>query len=248
MGCNPKIKPDKLSPEEVAQVLYQVGWRAPELITMLGIGKRESGYNATCWRTNNEAGGTGDFGLFQVNYIHDTEDAQKSVGYAEGLTSSVTESQSTLALRRRMKWLDPVINAKMALYLYHRSGNTFAPWSAGEGGFQAGGNYLHGVDIAAATDAYNRAVKAGMIGQPYRAHAGGYSGPKVITNTNYPGEGIVEAGAGIVDGLASIGSFFSSLTEAHTWVRIAKVVGGIGLVPMGIKITAGIELPGVPVV
>lgn len=42
------------------------------------------------------------------------------------------------------------------------------------------------------------------------------------------------APTGVLTGLAAIGDFFSRLTQANTWIRVAEVVLGLGLIVVGL--------------
>lgn len=46
-----------------------------------------------------------------------------------------------------------------------------------------------------------------------------------------------------LSGLAAIGDFFSRLTQAHTWERVAMVVIGLGLIVVGVaKLASGTSI------
>jgi hypothetical protein len=116
-----------LSSEQVAQILYQVGFRGDDLAFFVGIGKRESGNQPGVHGTTADPSKmSGDIGLFQINSVNDTPAAQAAVGYTD-----------------RSQWTDPVINAKMVFYMSHGGANK-APWSGSAGGFAANGDpYYH---------------------------------------------------------------------------------------------------------
>src|SRR5687768_6766669 len=121
-----------LSAENVAQIAYQAGFREPALSQMVAIARRESSYNPTAWRADNPGGGTGDVGLWQINYVN------LPTLRAIGITSI-------------NQLLDPITNAKAAKYLYDRSG--LQPWTAGPGGWTAGGDPFYGTNLQAAQNA-----------------------------------------------------------------------------------------------
>lgn len=117
-----------LSKDQVAQILSQAGWSGSDLQTMLAIGARESGYDPAAHRTDNPGGNTGDYGLFQINYIH------------------LPFLQKTIGITSMNDLLDPVTNAKAALALKNQVGN-FSPWNAGPGGFNPNGSPTYGTSM-----------------------------------------------------------------------------------------------------
>jgi hypothetical protein len=121
-----------LSQDQVRQILQQAGWSGNDLETMLAIGGRESGYNPAAHRTDNPGGNTGDYGLFQINYVN-FPFLQKAIGIT---------SMNDL--------LDPLTNAKAALALKNQAGN-FSPWNAGPGGFNAAGSPTYGTSMQGGT-------------------------------------------------------------------------------------------------
>jgi hypothetical protein len=148
-----------MSAEEVAQVLYQAGFRGDDLVQMVAIGARESGYRPDAHRTNTDpAKLVGDFGLFQINYPNDTPALRAAIGMTD-----------------REQLLDPAVNARAAFYLYQRAG--LRPWTAGPGGFNVDGDPSFGTDVAAARAAVDRAVAAGLLDQPFDPDAGTASPP-----------------------------------------------------------------------
>lgn len=60
---------------------------------------------------------------------------------------------------------------------------------------------------------------------------------KAIANTNFL------PGGGLLSGLAAIGDFFARLTEASTWIRVAEVAIGLGLVVVGVAHLFHIKVP-----
>ena len=138
-----------MSAEEVAQLLYGVGFRGDDLVSMVAIAGRESGYRPEAHRTNADpAKMVGDFGLFQINYINDTPQLRQAIGLTD-----------------RSQLLDPEMNAKAAHYLYERAG--LKPWTAGPGGWRPDGDPTYGTDVEAARAAVQRAEDSGLIDQPF---------------------------------------------------------------------------------
>ncbi len=135
-----------MSGEEVAELLYGVGFRGDDLVTMVAIGERESGYNPAAHRTNTDPSKmVGDFGLFQINYINDTPQLRDAIGMTD-----------------IAQLLEPEMNARAAFYLYERGG--LDPWTAAQGGWTADGDPTFGTDLAAAQAAVARAEAEGLIG------------------------------------------------------------------------------------
>ena len=138
-----------MNAEEVAQLLYGVGFRGDDLVSMVAIAGRESGYRPEAHRTNADpAKMVGDFGLFQINYINDTPALRQAIGLTD-----------------RSQLLDPEMNAKAAHYLYERAG--LKPWTAGPGGWRPDGDPTYGTDVEAARQAVERAEQSGLIDQPF---------------------------------------------------------------------------------
>jgi len=139
--------------EEVAQLLYEVGFRDDDLVSMVAIAGRESSYDPGAHRTNRDPSMmVGDFGLFQINYINDTPSFRQAVGFTD-----------------RAQLLDPEVNARAAKHLFDRGG--LAPWTAGPGGWTEGGDPLFHTDVHAAREAVQRAADAGLLGEDFDASA-----------------------------------------------------------------------------
>lgn len=114
-----------LSRTQVAQFLYDAGFRGDDLIKMVAIAGRESGYQTDAHRTDQDKSKvSGDRGLFQINYVND-----KGL-----LNAGIITSKSDL--------FDPAVAARAAKWLFDQSG--LAPWAAGPGGWKQGGDPLYG--------------------------------------------------------------------------------------------------------
>ena len=146
-----------LSGAQVAQVVYQAGFRGQDLTNMVAIARRESGWQATAHRSDQPKHKlSGDLGLFQINYVN-----WPVVSRALGLSS-------------KSQLFDPVISARAAKVLFDAGG--YGPWAAGPGGWQKDGNALYGTNIGQAQNAVSEAQSRGMLGQAYGGNAeGGYS-------------------------------------------------------------------------
>lgn len=129
--------------EEVAKLLWNAGFRGQDLISMVAIAGRESGYRPKAHRTDKPGQQkTGDFGLFQMNYTN-----------FPALINAGIMSQPT-------DMFNPVTNVAAAKWLFDRSG--FHGWRVGDKGWDGAGNHLNNTDVAQAT-AY---VKNAGLGDP----------------------------------------------------------------------------------
>ena len=123
-----------LSREQVADALTQAGFTGQDLIHMVGIAGRESGYQPAAHRSDQPKSKlSGDLGLWQINY------------------TNWPIIKSTLGLTSKDQLFDPVTNARAAKVLFDRSG--LSPWAAGPGGFNAAGDPLYKVNVGAAQQA-----------------------------------------------------------------------------------------------
>jgi hypothetical protein len=107
-----------LTPEQVARIAWEAGFRGEDLVKMVAIAGRESRYRPGVHRTDNQAvanteNATGDFGLFQINYKN-----YNTVANALGLSSI-----------HQLK--DPLINAKAAFLLW-ANGAGASNWAVSE--------------------------------------------------------------------------------------------------------------------
>jgi hypothetical protein len=160
-----------LSPEQVAQVLYQAGFRGDDLVRMVAIGKRESGYNPDAHRSDvDKSKMSGDVGLFQIN-----------IGANWGTVSNA------LGLTDKSQLKDPLVNARAAKILFDRAG--FFPWGMGSNGWEAGGDPMKGTNYGAAQQAVANAQSQGLLGQDWSAGGSGgnaqptAAGPTGTTDT-----------------------------------------------------------------
>jgi hypothetical protein len=161
-----------LSAEQVAQICYQAGFRGADLVAMVAIAKRESSYNPSAHRTDQDPSAlSGDMGLFQINYVN-----WNTVSSALGLTD-------------KRQLFDPLINAKAAKVLFDRSG--LAPWTAGAGGWTAGGDPFYGTNRSAAEAAVKNAAAQGLLGQDWSGGGGGGVGSTIAPGST-PGTGTPE--------------------------------------------------------
>ena len=150
-----------LTAQQVAQVFYQAGWRGGDLEAITGIVSQRESRNsqdnlayagAHRTSTNRYGAASGDLGLAQINW---------GAWGQQLVDAGIVGSHTDL--------FDPVTNAKAALFVYKKQG--WAAWGAGSGGWQAGGNHLHGVNIQAAQTAVASAQSQGLIGADYKTGA-----------------------------------------------------------------------------
>lgn len=150
-----------MTAEQVVQTLYNAGFRGDSLITMAGIANRESGWTPSAHRSNRDKSlMVGDLGLLQINYSN-----------IPGLIKAgVISSNADL--------FDPAKNAAAAFFLA-RGGSNLAPWTAGKGGWQEGGDAMYGVKQSALDAARTAAQGLGYMGDAGYAPAMGGGGGNV---------------------------------------------------------------------
>ena len=133
---------------QVAQIVYQAGFRGQDLVNMVAIAGRESSWNADAHRTDQPTHKmSGDFGLFQINYEN-----WPVISQALGLTS-------------KSQLFDPAVNAAAAKLLFDQGG--YFPWNSGANGWEEGGDPLFGTNRGAAQAAVEAATSQGLFGQVF---------------------------------------------------------------------------------
>ena len=105
-----------LSGEQIAQMAYNAGFRGDDLVSVVAISKRESGWKPTAFN-GNRATGDVSYGLMQINMIGDMGPAR--------LAQFGIDSPDQL--------FDPQTNLNAAYTLYSRSGNTLRAWGGYKG-------------------------------------------------------------------------------------------------------------------
>ena len=111
-----------LSGEQVAQMAYNAGFRGEDLVSVVAISKRESGWRPSAFN-GNRATSDVSYGLMQINMIGDMGPAR--------LAQFGIDSPEQL--------FDPQTNLNAAFTLYTRSGNTLRAW----GGYKGLSNTFH---------------------------------------------------------------------------------------------------------
>ena len=129
-----------------AAVLYQAGFRGSVLESLTAIAGRESDWTPTAHRTDTvpKQITSGDRGLMQINYVHDT-----------GLIGAGIINQSA-------DLLNPLTNARAAYFV--SGGNSLGPWSMGSGGWTSGGDPMYGAKVETAQAGLAAARAQGWIG------------------------------------------------------------------------------------
>lgn len=148
-----------LSPPQIAQVLWQAGFRNMNAIAqMVSIAQRESGGRAGAHRTDsNPSKLSGDMGLFQINY-----------GNADALMrAGIIQSRADL--------FDPVKNARAAFYLARGDSmqGVMHNWGVGKGGWVGSGGSVPKPNYTAVQNAQ----RSGILNRPYTPTGGGSAGP-----------------------------------------------------------------------
>lgn len=114
------------------------------------------------------------------------------------------------------------------------TGNTFPQWGVGGGtpGSSAGWNIV---------EATTAAQKATYTSQGYLLWFGSKSAAQNFVSSESSAYG--SGNPPQLAGLAAIGTFFSSLGETNTWIRVAEVLIGLVLVGVGIaKLTHAVPV------
>jgi len=209
-----------LTREQTAQYAYAAGFRGNDLVKAVAIAGRESGYRTDAHRTDSDPSKlSGDRGLFQINYVND----------AALIRAGIISSRADL--------FDPLKNTKAAYFLYGRSSNTFAPWTAGPGGWTAGGDPLYGTNVPAARTAVDNAAKGGLFGS--LPNIGDVLGD--IGNAVTDPFGVLPDIPNPLDVAKGMADLASALMQKGTWIRIAQVLGGSVLIVLGIATMIGAE-------
>jgi len=116
------------------------------------------------------------------------------------------------------QWSDVGVNAQLAYRVYADAGKSFRPWTT----YKSGAYLLFVPTATAATAAMGGAAVVG--------DAAGAAGDAVST--------AADAAGATVGALAQVGDLVAALGRQETWLRAAKVVGGLALVGIGVSIVA----------
>lgn len=137
---------------DVARAAFAAGFRGDDLVKMIAIAKRESGWRPRAYNGNL---GTGDqsYGLWQLNTLN-----SKKGGMMGDLVNSILGKPA--GNKDFNELFDPNVNARVAFEFYKRNGNTLRPW----GGYK-GVSDTHNADQY--LTAAQQAVTAAQLGDPY---------------------------------------------------------------------------------
>ena len=159
-----------LQGSQIAQILYQAGFRGKDLVNFTGIARRESGWDPAAHRTDGDASAlTGDMGLLQIN----------AVNFDFLRTAGIIQNKSQL--------FDPLTNARAAYALFQNNG--YSPWKASSGGFDKNGEALYGVNVGGAQEAVNQASSQGLLGTDFAGAGSPQSGSAGASTTGEAWDG-----------------------------------------------------------
>lgn len=136
-----------LSGEEVARLAYQAGFRGDGLVKIVGITKRESGWNPAAYN-GDESTGDNSIGLAQINMIGNMGPSRMKTLQSLGVDVSTVEEA-----RQALK--DPLTNLRFA-YTLSDEGTNFYHW----GGYK-GESDTYSTDLNEAREVVKR---AGLLG------------------------------------------------------------------------------------
>lgn len=156
-----------LSREDAARAAYEAGWRGDDLVGIVAIMGRESGYKTDAHRTDRDPSAlSGDMGLTQINYTN--TDALKRAG--------IISSNRDL--------FDPVTNLRAAKWLKDQYG--WFPWNMAPGGWNANGDPFYGTNRNAAAQAVERADLGSGFSMPNTSGGSPTATPAATGPTQVP--------------------------------------------------------------
>jgi TP901 family phage tail tape measure protein len=115
-GGGQKTEDTKLTPQEAASYAYQAGFRGEDLVRIVAIMGRESGYNPKAFNPNSATGDL-SYGLTQINMIG-------SLG---------AQRRAAMGLGSNEELFDPLTNLRAAYQMYQESGGQLTPWGGYKG-------------------------------------------------------------------------------------------------------------------
>lgn len=150
----PRSSNQQLSPEQVARLLYDVGFRGEALFKMLSIGWRESKWTPSAHRSDRPKSElSGDMGLFQINFTF-FKDEPTGPENQEQLKLIGASSGADL--------FDPVVNARAA-WVLSRGGTSFFGWRVlPEVGWDKNGHEMAAIPVRIMNQARDAIVAAGL--------------------------------------------------------------------------------------
>jgi hypothetical protein len=216
----------KLTPTQIAATAYRAGFRGAALVTAIAVALAESaGVVDNVSPANNN--GTRDYGLWQINSVHTQYDKQLLIS-------------------------DPLYNARAAFAISNK-GTDFGPWTTYDRSPKHpynNGAYRKNLPTASAAATSSGLDKMSIPGTDNKG--GGLSGI-VDGGLDFldpfgavPGHGspIGPGVSGAVKGAMGVGDFLGALSSPHTWLRVAKVVGGLALLGGGLVLAFRKDLVG----
>lgn len=164
----------KLTGEEVARLAYNAGFRGEDLVKVVAISKRESGWNTGAY---NPDASTGDnsFGLMQINMIGNLGPSRRE----------------WFGIPNNEALYDPVTNMNAAFMMYAARGNSLYDWGAYKGEENTYNTNMAEALTAVTNAGYSTSSEAGdpMYSMPVRrssptpARGGSKSGTTHITSS-----------------------------------------------------------------
>lgn len=149
-----------MSAEDVARLAHAAGFRGQDLVDVVAIAGRESGYDPGAFNPDRSTGDQ-SYGLMQINMIDELGPARRAA----------------LGIENNEELYDPWINMQAAYQLYEESGNTLRPW----GGYKGRSN-TYDTNLDAAQQAVIGAGFGGdgeFVASSPSPSSGGHSGPLV---------------------------------------------------------------------
>lgn len=195
----------RLNYQQVAQLVWEAGWRGKDAETMVAIMRAESGFDTMA---TNFKGKDHSYGLAQIN-MKDALGPERRQKY--NLTSNE-------------QLFDPRTNARVAYAIYKDRGNKFIDWSTYNQRTYT--LYLNGAVFAI------KQIQQGKTGLDIPSYDAKDVPPGQDTTGDKsiipdPLEGI----KGVADAVSNIGAF---LTNQENWFRAAAVVGGGVLITLAV--------------
>lgn len=211
-----------LSGSQVLAAYKAAGADDQTALDLTRIAWRESRWDPTKHRTTVDRSLLrGDLGLTQINWSNDTPQARSAVGYTD-----------------RSAWLDPAVNARMAMWLVNdnrsRGGNGYDSWRAAPGGFSAGGVWTYGLP---SEQTVKDAITNGTT--PDGTDTGSDGGPGIVDSAIAAALGPLGSRfIGSTDDLKNlykrITTLLNTILSPDWWRRILIGVAGLTIIGLGV--------------
>jgi hypothetical protein len=121
---------ETLTGQQVAQLAYEAGFRGDDLVNMVAIAKRESGWRPRALNPNTSTNDR-SYGLWQLNTLNSDKGGRMEdlmVSILKNMGHSVNNVPQDFDIL-----YDPRVNAKVAYEFYKRNGDTLRPWGGYKG-------------------------------------------------------------------------------------------------------------------